>query len=590
MTGYITWGLIVNVVFLGFHPAWASFYPAVVQSLGINLVIFIVPAVPFLGTLKNRDDLPYLELPGAMLISFALLIGVLGLFRLTGRPLTPNAAWNGTCVATNLMLLISSYFGVRGKWRLSLTGESWRLFFFLFFASYGLYFYGAIYVVPEQEDHDLEVQATGYGLLTRFEPLLLTDRNTIYYFAHPPLLHYYAAASFLYYGQLEDLEYYDAASQRALAVEQGRSFKPPMAGFRRGENSDSKYIRQEIVGVKEDDYVIVPPLPDGSDRIPVRQLDLDSIYEHYTQTPHKIETRTPNIFLASLTVALLGCWAAKLTGPWGVGLFVAAAYATSPEVFVRSSYGGYFAIGNFALLLMLMATARQNSSNEVKQGLGGFAAGWFAAWSDHKLVLFPLALFLWQALKTGSQWNRNVVKAAFQPVVTGFAVGTVLFWVYGSLINPSVFWLDHVRTHLFDRMLHYNPLGYSGYPNVFALWIEFWQHTGYLLLPLGLLSLYLALISSKDRSTSGRLPGMAGLWSVYILISALVFSWADWRMTKHLMLLMPVLYLAPLLWTAEYPRRLVFVSAIFLLLLTWNIYTVLEIANNFAAFHVSPDW
>jgi hypothetical protein len=286
----------------------------------------------------------------------------------------------------------------------------------------------------------------------------------------------------------------------------------------------------------------------------------------------------------------LGCWVATLTGRWWAGFLAALAYATSPEVFVRSSYGGYFAIGNFALLLMLMATAYGNSSSDSKQGLYGFAAGGFAAWSDHKLVLFPLALFLWQILKTGSQWNRNLVKAAFLPVVVGFAVGTVLFWVYGSLINPAVFWLDHVRTHLFDRMLHYNPLGYGGYPSVTGLWIEFSRHTGYLLLPLGLLSLCLLLFSSKNSRSSKPFYGMAGLWAVYFIINAIVFSWADWRMTKHLMFLLPVLYLAPLLWAGKYSKHLVLVSVIFLALLTWNVYIVHGIATNFPGFHVTPAW
>jgi hypothetical protein len=166
--------------------------------------------------------------------------------------------------------------------------------------------------------------------------------------------------------------------------------------------------------------VIVPPLPDGSDRIPGRQLEFDSIYEHYTRTTHKLETRTPNIFLASLTIALLGCWAAKLTGQRRVGFLAAAAYAASPEVFVRSSYGEYFSIGNFALLLMLMATVSLNSSNEVKRGLNGFAVGCFAAWSDHKLVLFPFAVVPGQAL---SLWKLNLTKALFEPVVIGFAAG-----------------------------------------------------------------------------------------------------------------------------------------------------------------------
>jgi hypothetical protein len=90
MTATIICGLIVNGLFLVFHPAWASSYPAFLQSLGINAVIFLVPALPFLGILTTREAFPGSALLWAMLISFAVFIGVLAFFRLTGWPLTAN--------------------------------------------------------------------------------------------------------------------------------------------------------------------------------------------------------------------------------------------------------------------------------------------------------------------------------------------------------------------------------------------------------------------------------------------------------------------------------------------------------------------
>jgi len=138
-------------------------------------------------------------------------------------------------------------------------------------------------------------------------------------------------------------------------------------------------VRHKIVWVQDGSYLLSPSLPDGRDRIAVRELELISIYEHYARSPHKLATRTPSIFLASLTVALLGCWAAALSGQWWAGMLAALAYATSPEVFVRSSYGGYFAISNFALLLMLLATAGQGPSTDRIPTRDGFAAGCIAA-------------------------------------------------------------------------------------------------------------------------------------------------------------------------------------------------------------------
>ena len=152
-------------------------------------------------------------------------------------------------------------------WRTFLINRDWRMFALLFFASYGSYLYGAMFVVPEEQyDHDLEVQGTGYGLLTRFEPFLLTDRNTIYYFAHPPLLHYYAAASFLYYDELDHLKYYDAASQRALATRQGKPFQPPSIGYSAVRLPRGPYVEHEITGIQDGKYLISPPLGDGNER------------------------------------------------------------------------------------------------------------------------------------------------------------------------------------------------------------------------------------------------------------------------------------------------------------------------------------
>ena len=151
----------------------------------------------------------------------------------------------------------------------------------------------------------------GYGLITRFEPLLLTDRHTLYFFAHPPLVHVYAAGSFLYHGAFSDLAFFDETSRRV----------------------------RDAGGVRAAEF----------------EPALASIYQRYRERPHVIETRTPNLFLASATVALLGLWAGRISRRWWMGLLAAAAYATNPEVFVRSSYGGYFAIDGLAALLMLLA-------------------------------------------------------------------------------------------------------------------------------------------------------------------------------------------------------------------------------------------
>ena len=178
--------------------------------------------------------------------------------------------------------------------------------------------------MPPQSDHDLEVQGTGYGLLTRLEPLLLTDRGTFYYFAHPFLLHYYVAGTFLYFNQIDHLAYYDDASQRALAASRGEPFTLPT---RTGE--------RRIVKLEGPNYVVDPPFENGSRRISVEALEQRMIYGHYASNPYRLTTRSPNVFMAALTVALLGVWIHRIAPGW-FAILLGLSYATSPEVFVRS--------------------------------------------------------------------------------------------------------------------------------------------------------------------------------------------------------------------------------------------------------------
>ena len=405
--------------------------------------------------------------------------------------------------------------------------------------------YGATQVVPAQKDHDLEIQGTGYALLDRFEPLLLTDRGTVYYFAHPPLLHFCVAGSFLYFDELEKLQVYDASSQRAQAALAGRSFvleKTPVAG-------------RQVVGIKNGDYVLYRA-GRGSSRASVTSVETARIYENFFRTPHLLATRAPTIFLAALTVAGLGIWAGHLSGQSWLGLLTGLVYATNPEVFVRSSYGGYFGITNF-LTLLLMAAIAHDARRELETGLerGFRSASFFSAFllalANHKLILFPLALVVWEMIRFEAAAHR-LRAALFHPALLGFCAGTALFWVYGFAIDVGVFWQDHIRNHLLDRVTHQNPLGYSGYPSVAGLWTEFWKHTGFLLLPLGGASLVrLALSPSSSR---GRAATDAPAWLIWVVFTAVAYSVVDWRMTKHLMPMLLPLFLAPVVWTAESDR------------------------------------
>lgn len=488
--------IALNLPFFLFRPAAPLIDDPFLRSLAVGLVLFVLPGLPLVvAFLKTREPSPLTPL-WIVAASAAVNLGVLLLTRALGAAPDAGRMWGGVWLATNAAQLLAGGRSPRDL----LPGRRTALTGLLvFMAAYAAYFHGATRVVPPMDDHDYETQGTGHGLLTALRPSLLTDRGTSLYFAHPPLLHLFVAESFLYWNRLDALAKYADATT------------------------------------------------------------FEASYELFRRDPAPLPTRTPNIFLAALTAAMLGAWAARLSGRIWLGGLIAAAYASSPEVFVRSSYGGYFAIGQFAVLSILLADTKRD----------WLLAGAFAALVDHKLVFLPLALAAWQ-------WTPH-------PAAIGFLAGTALFWLWGLSIDAGAFWLDHLRTHLVDRLTHHNPLGYGGYPGPLELWLEFARHTGYAFLPLGAA----AWIARLKRD--GRRSPLA-TWAAWALMLSLAFTIVDWRQTKHLTPLLLPLFLATALWaSADHVRRRVTAAAM-LGLIFWNLQALCALAQNFAGFTITPAW
>jgi hypothetical protein len=413
----------------------------------------------------------------------------------------------------------------------------------VFLAAYGGYFYGACHVVANQEDHDCKIQATAHALLTRLRPesrLAVTGES---YFSHPPLIHVYVAGSFLYHGQFEDLAVYDPAC----------------------------------------------PGEDG--------LDCDALYEFYQKHPYRLATRTPNIFLAALTAGLLAAWIGRLTGSRWLAILAPLAYTVCPEVFVRSCYGGYLAIHHFAALQMLLAADAWSRQRD-RDCLGtALLAGLFAALGDHKLVVLAAAVAVWEMLRLKDRTlSERLSAVVWHPLLIGFAAGTVLFWAYGAAVNPSAFWLDHVQRHIVDRILHLHPINLSQYPSLPQMWRELAIYTGGGLLPLGawaLLALCCKRAQGGDR-TSNLMPAgwrnAPGLWAVWVLLSAIGFTWVDWHQTKHLEPMLLALYLAIGCWAARglWPWRIA--SVVLPAVAIIDLMLIAEMARDFSSLPITPGW
>ncbi len=656
---YLAGAAVLNAPFALCHPGGLFrdgplLDVAPLRSLAIAAVLFLLPGVPLVGAMIGRGWLRRFELLPAMAASLAVFVTALAAVHIAGVSLEGAIAWNVTWGLTNLALLLNVVLGGPATWGLSPRDTNWQIAVPLFAAAYAAFFYAATQVVPPMQDQDCDIQGPGYALLTRFEPEVVNDRKLLHYFAHPLLLNYYVGGSFLYHGELDYLARFEAATDRVRRAEAGEAIEPVVAEFDRFPDTrvarpagdpEPGAKRHEIVGVRGGNYRIHPALPAYEGRhdvaeLPVRELEVLILWDDYECDPRRLETRTPNVFLSALTVAILGTWIRRCGGRWWLALLVPVVYATSPEVFVRSSYGGYFAISMFALVQMLQAIERWAGERRVgdcRIAARGHCllAGAFAAVVNNKLVLLPAAVGLWQFVRLSDERvTKRFARAAGHPVVLGFGAATAAFCLYGLAISPGDFLSDAVRIHLVDRITHHHPFGFGNYPSVPGLWLEFWQHTGYVLLPLGLTALG-ALCVRRDAAHDSihaatgesRLPGLystAGLWAVWAVAVAVAFSLIDWRQTKHLMPLMLPLLLGPVRWvlpqpakcggsrgateqeskrrtshaapphTPPLPRSLAPPLLVLLVLMTglllWNLGTLGHLLDDFHAFTVTPDW
>lgn len=466
-------------------------------------------------------------------------------FFISDIQLESGRMWTATWAVTNLALGLStlSRQGLYLPWFDYLNRQHWK-WVVLFIVAYSAFFVGTVRIVPTTSVHDYEVLATGHGMLTRLEPSLTTSRKTDYYFAHPPLLHFYVAGSFLYYDEWRKLSFFD----------------------------------NQLNG-----------------NVPIQQMVVQ-----YVKEPFWLETRTPNNFLAALIVCLLAIFVSNLTGQAWLGILTALAYATCPEVFVRSSYGGYFAITNFALLQILIAIEGWEIDRSQVTSTALILTEIFAALINHKLILLPATLFLWEFLKRSEgRVVYAITKSAVHPVILGFALGTLIFWLYGIAISPHDFWMDHVRHHLLDRAIRLNARGLdmSEYPGVAQLWTEFWHHTGYILLPLAAIALgYMSLSKAQGSSADVNKPSQwgwqttVGLWLILTILIMFVFSWTDWRQTKHLapLTLLWYLVIARFSGFGKIARHVVIASMSGMLI--WNTWMLARLAHDFNTMIKIPEW
>jgi hypothetical protein len=414
--------------------------------------------------------------------------------------------------------------------------------------TFGLAFFSGTRVVPPLEDQDMEVQVTAYGLAHDLQPLCATNRNTLYWFAHPLLLHAFSASTLIFAGQLETVRPpYDLA-KRLLAREgeaRQRGFAAVVDAFRNPRLDESR------------DWSWV-----------------EAVYEPFLKDPALFGTRAANFAMAAATAVLVFAWLGNLGVRRRDALLVVGAYVTLPEVFVRSGYGGYFAVTT-----ALFTAGAWLAGGVAGGGRSGFAAGFLGALANQKTAILVAAVGLHRVLTAaGRSWWSGWA----HPV--GALAGVVVFWIYGLALFPMDFVVDHLLEHAAYRFDGAEVVEGTviAYPSRAELWIEFGGHMGWV---------WTALAAAGTAAALPHIRRPIGTAVLLVAVGCAAFTFIDWRQTKHLCNLLPAMsvLIGCLFLRAGRPGamalRLALAASI-----AWNLGWIGRLVRDFDALTMSTIW
>jgi hypothetical protein len=279
-------------------------------------------------------------------------------------------------------------------------------------------------------------------------------------------------------------------------------------------------------------------------------------------------------------------------------------YATFPEIYVRSAYGGYMAITNFIMLsgayYYLIASGLLREPGDPDPGPAkrrSMATTFLGAWTNQKAILIPAAAGLHASLMLllDGGFSRLVARARKDPLFTtavlatiGFVLGWITYALYGISVAPKDFIADHIRDHIYKRLkmsdvnLQDVQKGAWVYPSILALWLQFAKHYGWLFFG----SAIVAAIATIKRIR--RADGVILFWLAF---GALGFSLVDWRQTKHLSKIVPpMVILTALFWASLDGRAKRALSVVLAGAVVWNVWSVAQTMRDFTYIQPLPIW
>jgi len=610
-----------------------------ILSIIINLMVFIVPGAAWRGVWRSKVRNSVEEIILLLVTSsIFLLAGVLVHFSL-GVEISAKSHFVYLATVTNLGLIFVKPPAKRnGITVLSLIS------LLIACLAYILFYWSALRVVPPIADHDMEVQGTAYGLMRRLRPYYVSDRGEYYFFAHPLLLHFYNGHTILFSDTLDDMKYYHQNVSKARIIKELR-LKPGMEIIFSRRTLKEK-LRRTFFKVDEKTAILnrPPPKSVGSvefapfgigrfrvdknligegntlDVAYLRRAALKGLVEkqqeprftkYYEKRPRRIIfSRMPSIFFAALAAWVLFRILNRITGSVPLSILGVVMYCTFLDVLIRSATSAYTAISCFLMLTMAYLYIFPSRKNEGHRtfNLPLLLCGVLAGLANHKMVILPLAILLTETIfrlhpeitRQFSRWARSKTRALpstksarqkikglmkgliTQKAVWGFLVGTAAFWIYGLCVAPDVFITEHLKYHLWNRIVHSNVLGYTHYPSVFLLWKEFVQNMGIFFPLVAVPATLYSLREIRERKF---------FFAIWFLVGAVIYSVVDWRQIQHLMLIVPPMVLGIFHFYQKSGKiTKIFILALLLFSLLVNLVLLWQLTLDFHQFEPTGGW
>lgn len=533
-----------NLVYFLYAIHYFVSVPKLFLSMIINLMMFFLPGMGWVSFSRKKieDIVPYVFL--VVCISFAIMMSGCLFFYITKITLSSVNMLIYLVLSSNVGILLSGpILEVPqlpfNKLRLI---QLLLLSIFLYSVLYG----SALRIVPPLEDHDSETQGTAYGLMHKLEPYMVTNRHAAYFFAHPLLLHFYIGNSFLLLGELDEVSYY----------------------------YDSALEGKKAVG-KTDERDLLDEIWKGD-------------YRKFVANPHLLATRMSNLFFSVLIFLVLFIFLYSSTGSCLLSLSGPVLYFTFPEVFVRSSYGGYMAVENFSLLMIAYFyyfKDRYESDEKYKNTLF-LSSGLFGGFASQKILIAVITMGVMDFACKGGNFHEKIRAVFKNKIVQGVLLGTFLFWGYGFLVDSRVFIGDYLKQHMANRFslddVRFTFSSRIWYPSIPDLWKEYYRSLGFPFFFVALPFTVYTLFRIKCRES------FFGLW---FMTGAVLFSLTDWRQTKHLMLILLPLIIPMILYISKSRQYIkVFFAVMFLFLVYSNVIVILKIAKDFSTISPTPIW